>query len=223
MKDFPIFPTEYGVVSLTLREIPYRAEAYIQVQDVQPGALPRLLEECVGFCRACGAERVYAAGRADFPEELYHGSLIEMNLCRREIKLPEASLWPVTEETAERFRTIYNEAMATVDYARTLTAAEKQALAASGGAYFVHREGRLLGIGWVEGEELRAIASVVPGMGETVAQALLSVISGERVRLEAASRNERAIRLYERLGFLKTAELQRWYQVFPTGFTNIPK
>ena len=32
MRDFPVFPTDCGVSSLILREIPYRAEAYIHIQ-----------------------------------------------------------------------------------------------------------------------------------------------------------------------------------------------
>jgi len=36
---------------------------------------------------------------------------------------------------------------------------------------------------------------------------------GETVRLTVAATNERALRLYERLGFIKTAELSRWYRV----------
>ena len=37
MKDFPCFATDDGVASLILKEIPYRQEAYIRFQDVQPG------------------------------------------------------------------------------------------------------------------------------------------------------------------------------------------
>ena len=60
MKDFPMFTTEYGVASLVLREIPYRGEAYITIQDsLEP---EKLLEECISFCRICGAEAVYAKG-----------------------------------------------------------------------------------------------------------------------------------------------------------------
>ena len=39
MKDFPVFTTEYGVASLTLKEVPYREEAYVLLRDVQPGGL----------------------------------------------------------------------------------------------------------------------------------------------------------------------------------------
>ena len=60
MKDIPVFATEYGVASLVLKEIPYLGAAYVTVQDsLEP---EKLLEECIGFCRACGAERVCATG-----------------------------------------------------------------------------------------------------------------------------------------------------------------
>ena len=59
MKDFPVFTTENGVASLVLKEIPYRRCAYIILRDsLEPEAL---LAECISFCRACGAERVFAA------------------------------------------------------------------------------------------------------------------------------------------------------------------
>jgi histidinol-phosphate/aromatic aminotransferase/cobyric acid decarboxylase-like protein len=60
MKDLPMFTTQNGVASLTLREIPYQQTAYIKLQATrQP---KELLEECVGFCRAVGAEKIYASG-----------------------------------------------------------------------------------------------------------------------------------------------------------------
>ena len=220
MKDFPVFPTEHGVASLTLREIPYKQTAYIEVQDVQPGELPELIEECAGFCRACGAEQIFAGGRGEFPEESYSASVYEMRLNRLVQEDPQACLFPVTAETAARVRTIYNEAMADVDFSATLTSRQEQEIAQNGGAYFVHREGELLGIGWMQEEEMKAIVSVKPGMGQTVADALFSVTPSEQIRLEVASTNHRAIRLYERMGFLKTREVMRWYRVFPAGSTN---
>ena len=36
MRDFPFFTTEYGVSSLSLKEVPYRQEAYIRIREVQP-------------------------------------------------------------------------------------------------------------------------------------------------------------------------------------------
>jgi len=60
MKDFPMFTTEFGIASLVLKEIPYRGEAYIIIQDTQQPE--QLLQECVSFCRMCGAEKIYARG-----------------------------------------------------------------------------------------------------------------------------------------------------------------
>lgn len=220
MKDFPVFPTEYGVASLTLREIPYRETAYIHVQDVQPGQTEQLLEECCGFCRACGAETVLAGGNGDFSAFPHHGSVVEMSLVRQEQAQPEANLWPVTEQTVGEFRSIYNKGMAQTDYAATLTSAQEREILDSCGAYFVHQGGKLLGIGWMAEEELKAIVSVVPGMGRIVAQTLFSAVPAERIRLEVASGNHRAIRLYEKLGFLKTREVMRWYRIQPTNSTN---
>ena len=220
MKDFPIFPTEHGVASLTLREIPYRKTAYIHVQDVQPGKMAELLEECTGFCRACGAEEVLAGGAGAFDAWPFCTGVMEMNLCRTEAEDPTACLWPVTEENVGTFRAIYNEGMAGVDLAATLPRQREAEILESCGAYFVHRDGKLLGIGWISGEELKAIVSVIPGMGQTVLQTLLSASCSERIRLEVASTNMRAIRLYERMGFLKTRELMRWHRVWPSDSTN---
>ena len=55
------------------------------------------------------------------------------------------------------------------------------------------------------------MAAVEQGAGERVMHTLLSLVEGATVTLEVASTNARAIRLYERLGFIKTQELRRWY------------
>ena len=58
-----------------------------------------------------------------------------------------------------------------------------------------------------------ALAAVIPGMGETVARTLLQLVQKDAVTLEVASTNARAIRLYEKLGFIKTEILRSWYCV----------
>lgn len=211
MKDIPIFTTDYGVASILLKEIPYRELAYILVQGVQPGMIRELIGECVDFCRAAGAERVLATGHPDLEQFPYHHSVLTMSGPAG--FEPEANLWPVTEETVAKWREIYNHGMAGIDGAATLTRQDEKEIVASAGTYFVHREGKLLGIGWVKEEELVCIVGTEPGAGKTVLKTLLTAQSGERIKLEVASTNTRAVRLYESLGFLQTGERDRWYQV----------
>lgn len=210
MKDIPIFTTDFGVASLQLKEIPYRKTAYIRVQAVQPGGLEPLLTECAAFCRMAGAEQIYwssedADGKPD-------AVVLEMRGTAWVDKSKLESLFPVTEATVRRWRELYNQRMAEVDHAATLTAADEKRIPENGSAYFVHHEGELLGIGWLDGTKLLAIASVKKGCGETVAHTLMSTAEGADMTVEVLSTNEKAIRLYERLGFIKTREVLRWYR-----------
>lgn len=210
MKDIPVFPTEYGVASLVLREIPYRQEAYIRVQDVQPGMMDALVAECMAFCRAAGAEKIYwSAGEA---EGKLHTAIYEMKGTAWVDESKIEHLFPVTEETVLQWRQLLNERMKGVDNAATVTYNEQQALIQSGGAYFVHRDGHLLGLGWLDGSTLLAVAAIEPGAGERVMHTLMSLVEGQTMTLEVASTNERAIRLYEKLGFVKTREVRKWYR-----------
>lgn len=78
MKDFPCFATDDGVASLILKEIPYRQEAYIRFQDVQPGRFAPFLQECVSFCRMAGAEKIYAQGHEELSQYPLHAAVYEM-------------------------------------------------------------------------------------------------------------------------------------------------
>ncbi len=211
MKDIPMFTTEYGVASLLLKEIPYRETAYVRVRSVLPGKEKELLEECAAFCRMAGAEHIYAAGEL----EGYPLHTVVCEMCGEAVVDRERvdSLFPVTDATVARWREIYNEKMRHVDNAETLTARDEDAIVRSGGAYFIHEAGELLGIGWLEDTKLLAIAVVQPGAGWRVANTLLSIIEGETVTLEVASTNQRAIALYEKLGFFKVREVSRWYRI----------
>ena len=207
MKDIPMFTTEYGIASLSLQQIPCRAEAYISIR--QASDLSGLLAQCVQFCRMCGAQRVFATGHPNLERLPLHTHVYRMRgvPCIAET----ACLWPVTAENAARWRQIYNEKMKTVDNASALPQAEERRLYEESGAYFVHDGQQLLGIGWLHDDELLAVASVVPGAGKTVLGTVLSLAGDGCVTLEVASTNERAIRLYEKMGFLKTEILRSWY------------
>lgn len=213
MRDLPIFTTEYGVSSLVLKEIPYRKEAYIHIRDVQLDFFKEHLAECISFCRMCAAERIFAEGSELLERYPLYTAVYKMQGTALSEREKMASLFPVTEETIGKWRTLYNEAMRSVDNAGTLESREEKQILNSGGAYFVHRAGELLGIFWLEEFKLLAVAAVKKGVGETVMHTMMSLIEGELMELEVASTNLRAIRLYEKLGFVKTTELSRWYQV----------
>lgn len=211
MRDFPMFTTEYGVASLVLKEVPYRQEAYVIIQSaLQP---EELLRECISFCRMVGAEKVFARGHACLEGYPLYCAVFEMRGSMEVDEEKTKNLWPVTKETVGAWRQFLNEKLRAVDNAGTLEAKDEQEILDSGGAYFVHRKGELLGAGWLAGEELKLIAAAEPGTGEWVFHSLLSDAPSERLRLEVASTNERAIRFYEKMGMVKTAELRRWYQV----------
>ena len=211
MRDFPMFTTEFGVASLVLREIPYRQEAFILIQSTQQPE--ELLQECISFCRIFGAEKIYARGHEIVESYPHHCTVYEM---RGSIEVDESkveSLWPVTAETIGRWREFLNEKMRPVDNSGTLTKQGEQEILDTGGAYFVHRDGDLLGAGWLVDGELLLLASAQRGAGERVLHTLLSVTRPEPLRLDVVSTNDRAIRLYERMGMIKTGELRRWHRV----------
>lgn len=213
MRDFPIFTTEYGVSSLVLKEIPYKKTAYIRIRDVQADFFNDHLEECVAFCRICGAERIFAAGHEKLEAYPLYAAILEMRGKAWVDREKLACLFPVTEKTVARWRTIYNDTVGKVDNSSTLESRDEKIILESGGAYFVHDSGRLLGIGWLEDTKLLAVAAVEKGAGQRVMHTIMSLAEGKSMNLEVVSTNERAIRLYEKLGFVKTAELRRWYDV----------
>ena len=211
MKDFPVFTTEYGVASLILREVPYQGIAYIRIQSsLDP---ENLLAECVSFCRMVGAERIYATGDPYLEAYPLYTAVWSFGCMRESLGETDASLWPVTEETADRFREIYNQKAKKIPNAAWMDNAEQKRMLAQGDGYFVHRDGKLLGIGRAAGESLLFLASLCPGAGADVVRALASVSREDRCVLDVASENKKALALYDRLGFLKIAEKSRWHQV----------
>ncbi len=212
MKDIPLFTTQYGVASLGLKEIPYRKEAYIHIQSA--GQPEELLKECVSFCRACGAEKIYAKGHPVLCKYPLHTAVLKLSGIVNTQEDKVENLWPVTEETVGTWRRFMNERLEAVDNAATLEKQDEKDILSRGGAYFVHKGGALLGGGWLVDGELRLVASAVKGAGERVMHTLMSMQPQQRITLQVASTNIPALRLYERLGFVQTEEISRWYQVF---------
>ena len=211
MRDIPMFTTENGVASLILREIPYRGEAYIRIQDTV--APEELTEECISFCRIAGAEKIYATGHEYLQKFPLHTKVLQMVRSMDGLPQTDAMTIPITDQTLEQWRQIYNDAMKPIDNASYMDTRGAKKLLQEGNGYFVHRDGEMLGIGIAADETVHAVVSVKPGAGQDVLLALTHALFGERIVLEVASTNTRAIRLYERLGFIATAELSTWYAV----------
>ncbi len=209
MKDIPIFTTQNGVASLKLKEIPYTKSAYIQIQDSLSPEL--FLEECIGFCKAVGAEQIFATGHAYLHTWKKHAEIWQLSLNCAAIADTDASLMPITEQTLSQWRLIYNEKMADVACFSYMTQSDANALLKKGGGYFIHKGGTLLGIGMASGNRIDAVVSVVKGSGETLIRALVHAISSDVVTLEVASTNEKALRLYNKMGFIRTQCLRTWY------------
>ncbi|MBE6934554.1 MAG: hypothetical protein E7462_05870 [Ruminococcaceae bacterium] len=211
MRNIPFFTTEYGVAELILESVPNRQEAFIHIHSTD--APEKLLEECREFCIACGAKRLYAAGDAFLEKYPFYMSVLQMNGDRPAIGETDAALFPAQEKTANQWRQIYNEKMTGVPKAAWISEMAMGKLVKEGNAYFVHREGQLLGIGTASGTQIGAVISVVPGAGAEVVRALCHALSGNAISLEVASTNRAAFRLYEKLGFVTVGEKSRWYQI----------
>lgn len=210
MKDFPFFTTENGMASLTLREIPYRGEAYIRLQATSDPAA--LLRDCVSFCRAAGAEQIYAAGI--LPEKYpLHAEVLRME---RNAALPcesEVKLRPVTEASLETWRELYNSRMKSVDCASWMTLENARKALESGYLFFAEEGEALLGIAMLRPGEILGIVSAVPGSGRKILQTMLQKVGAEDVSLEVASTNQKAIRLYESFGFSVKSCVSAWYKI----------
>lgn len=211
MRDIPFFTTENGVASLTLREIVYKKTAYIKIQSSLNPML--LLHDCVCFCKAVGAELIYASGSTMLEKYPFYTSIVKMAANRKNIPTVGIVPTPVTHDTAEAWRTIYNDRMKDVPNAATITLSEREKMIELGNAFFVYDHDTLLGIGKVEGNSIESLAAVARGSGKIVLSSLSSLINHAEVIVEVATANEPAIRLYDSLGFSVKQEISRWYRV----------
>ncbi len=211
VKDIPIFTTAWGAASLILREIPYQKTSYVRLLTVN--ALPGLLKECVDFCRALGAEKIYASGEG---LEAYPLHTCVLRLCcpRTRLSDTDAALFPVQDHTLEAWMRIYRQKVRSIPNGAWMTDSDGKKMLSDGSGYFVHRDGKLLGVGKLGEGSIEFLAATAPGAGEDVVKALTHGLFTEDVTLEVASRNTKAMALYQRLGFLPVQEISKWYKIF---------
>lgn len=211
MRDIPVFTTQNGVASLILKNIPYCADAYIQIQDASD--TDALLLECVDFCKAVGAERVFASNVCGELGLSLFTEVWEMSAAIDHLPDTEAIACPVVESDLEQWRQTYNLHMKDVPTAAYLSAEDIKSM--NNQIYYVYNKDIIIGLGIASGGRIDGIVSLYRGKGQGVFCALCKVMDTERVLLEVASENKRAISLYRRLGFEKTAVLNRWYCALP--------
>ncbi len=209
MRDIPAFTTENGIAGLVLSQVPYSKDAYISIFDSSDEKA--FVEECVSFCKAAGADRVYGTGMKDLAGYELFTSVCRMSADLIQMDKTDLCVFPVTEQTVERWRSLYNEKVTSVPAGSVLTAQMAQKMLLDGDCYFVHKNGELWGIGKASGDMIHWISSHRPGAGEQVVKALCSALSAERVNVEVATTNAKAVKLYASLGFITTSHLTDWY------------
>ncbi len=211
MKNIPIFTTENGVASLVLQEIAYTGIAYVTIRSSQsPEAL---IQECADFCRMCGGERVYATGSDALTAYPFYTAVQYFQRPVEGLPETDAALFPVQEQTAGKWQELYNAKMKAVPNASWMRDQDVKELLQKGDGYFIHKNGHLLGIGRASEGRISVVAATEPGAGWEIVSALAYGLCGETVGLEVASENQKAVALYQRLGFLPVRELSRWYQI----------
>lgn len=213
MVNIPVFTTDVGVATLILREIPQFGRAYVLPRSFF-GAPEVLVRECAAFCRSVGAERVDVQLSAAAPGTAFSCEIWE--LTRPALPAPESGLLlePLGPEMLDVYRALYNRRFRAVDNAASCSAQDARE-AAQKGAYLLLEQGEAIGLGQIWDGELYAVAAGRPGLGYALTCALLQKAVPGPVRLQVASSNAPALRLYERLDFEKTGVRSRWFRVLP--------
>ena len=211
MKDMPVFTTEHGVASLILREIPYNQKAYIKIQLAAD--LQGLIKECASFCRAVGAEEVYVSGDTALNCYPIHTELLEMQIQRKLLPETDAVAVALRENQLSYFKTVYNEKMNKIPTAAYLTERDSKKLLEKGSGYIVYQNNMIIGVGIVDSDTIDMLASLGRGKGADVLFALSARLDTDIVRVVVASTNDKAIALYQRIGFCVSQVLEKWYKI----------
>ena len=216
MKNIPVFTAVNGTASVILQEIPYSGKAYILIRSVWTTAAA-LLEECCQFCRMAGAEQVFASwGTEDLPGA-HSYDLVAMTCEKAALPQPRRPvvLEPLTPENGGDYLAVYNRCFREVPGAATYGQRDLKRLYDTDCAFLVRQDGVCAAVAEICGEGLEGIA-VLPefrGLGYDLAAAVLQMVPSVTVRLKVASTNERAIALYERLGFVRETVVSRWWKI----------
>ena len=217
MKNIPLFTSAYGIATLILREIPWSGSAYVLVRSVWNDQAAALLEECCGFCRAVGAEQIFAAYDTEpLPAEHAYDMWV-MSRPKKGLPLPasEVILEPLSRENRDVYLRIYNQCFRQVPSAASYDQSSLEPLYGEDLAWLAKVDGAFAGVAEISKEGLEGIA-VLPeyaGLGTDLALSVLPMVPSTELQLKVASTNERAIRLYRRLGFVEKSVNKVWWRL----------
>lgn len=200
MRDIPLFTATNGMATLILHEIPFRKEAFVWIRTVFL-SLDGLMEECRGFCRAAGAERVYFSGELDFGSRPVHARLIRRSV--KKAALPETGALALPAKDPALWLEHYRRSFRPVPAARSTPSEE--------GRFDVYYKGTLIGIGQVQGGMLMTVAALEKGRGKDCVCALAAHSEGPVLQLVCAEENLPAMKLYDKLGFSREDVKEVWY------------
>ena len=217
MKNIPVFTSSYGIATLILREIPWNRTAYVLIRSVWNDQKAALLEDCKGFCRAVGAEQIYASWELEpLPAEPVWDMQI---MTRPKAGLPKSEKpvepEPLTKENSKEYLRIYNACFRSVPCAASYDERSLEPLYGEDLAWLAKVDGVYAGVAEISKTGLEGIA-VLPeykGLGYELALAVLPMVPASELRLKVASTNLRAISLYERLGFVQNGTEKRWWRL----------
>lgn len=215
MKDIPVFTGTHGIATLVLAQIPWSGCGYVIVRSVWDDAAA-FLEECFGFCRACGAEQVYASWELeDLPAEHAY-DMVQMKIEKKALPdVPTVEIEELTKENSEAFLEIYNSCFRAVPGAASYSLKDTARLLGEEKAYLVRVDGGYAAIAEISEKGLEAIA-VLPehrGLGLRLTRTVLEKVPSTVIGLKVASTNTRAVGMYERLGFTPSGVLSRWWKL----------
>lgn len=216
MKDIPMFTGQYGLASLILKEIAVSGRAYVLVRSVWNGQTHAFLQECRDFCRAVGAQTVYASYENEDLPAVHAYDMLTMET--EKAKLPQGKpvkLEPLTPENGEVYLDIYNACFREVIGAASYGKQDLQRLYDKDCAFLAKVDGSYAAVAEISEEGMESIA-VLPqyrGSGYDLSLTVLPMVPRKTIRLKVASTNERAISLYRRLGFAQTGVAGRWWKL----------
>ena len=219
MKNIPIFTASNGMASLILREIPYSGRAYVMVRAVWRGETAALLSECGQFCRAAGAEAVYASRELEELPANHAYDMVELRCRRADLPLPDRplKLEPLSLENAAAYLEIYNRCFRDIPGATAYDRKDMERLMGKNLAFLVREAGRYAAVAELDPRGLAGVA-VLPecrglGLGRNLTLSALRLLDGPELTLKTASTNRAALALYHSLGFGGDRITSRWWQL----------